>query len=130
MALLLVCAAGAQAAPVAPRTAVVGADDVAGLAVGSASAAPWLGLVSRHAATGSRAATSVLRSAGNPRLLIVSRALVARDAAHAKAFKQALGAAGRTAATASTPARSACRRARCARRSGPCGATAPSSASS
>ncbi|HEX5927676.1 MAG TPA: N,N-dimethylformamidase beta subunit family domain-containing protein [Baekduia sp.] len=98
MALLLVCAAGAHAAPVAPRTAVLGADDVAGLAVGSASAAPWLGLVSRHAATGSRAATSVLRSAGNPRLLIVSRALVARDAAHAKALKQALGAAGRTAA--------------------------------
>ena len=97
MALLLVCAAGAQAAPVAPRTAVLGADDVAGLAVGSASAAPWLGLVSRHAATGSRAATTVLRSGGNPRLLIVSRALVARDAAHAKAFKRALGAAGRTA---------------------------------
>ena len=98
MALLLVCAAGAQAAPVAPRTAVLGADDVAGLAVGSASAAPWLGLVGRHAASGSRAATTVLRSGGNPRLLIVSRALVARDAAHAKAFKRALGAAGRTAA--------------------------------
>ena len=64
MALLLVCAASAQAAPVAPRTAVLGADDVAGLAVGSASAAPWLGLVPRRAAAGARAATTVLRSSG------------------------------------------------------------------
>jgi N,N-dimethylformamidase beta subunit-like protein len=82
-ALALCCAGPAAAATVAPSTAVLGADDVAGLTVGPASAAPWVGLVSRRAATGSRAAATVLRSSGNPRLLIVSRALVAPDVAHA-----------------------------------------------
>jgi len=96
VALALLCAATAEAAPVAPGTAVLGADDVAGLAVGPASATPWLGLVSRHAAAGSRTSASVLRSSGQPRLLIVSRAVVAPDGAHAKALKQALGAVART----------------------------------
>ena len=40
----------------------------------------------------------MLRSPSSPKLLIVSRALVARDAAHASAFKRALGRVGKTAA--------------------------------
>jgi hypothetical protein len=96
VALVLVCATTAGAAPVSPTTAVLGADDVAGLAVGPVSTAPWLGLVSRHSASGSRASASVLRSSGTPRLLIVSRAAVAPDGEHAKALKRALAAVGRT----------------------------------
>jgi hypothetical protein len=94
----LSCAAPAGASTVAPTTAVLGAGDVAGLTQGTTSAAPWTRLASRHATAGARAATSVLRSPGNPKLLIVSRALVARDSAHASAFKRALGRAGRSAA--------------------------------
>jgi hypothetical protein len=98
--LALCCAGTASAAKVAPRTAVVGADDVAGLKLGSTSPAPWLGLVSGHATAGSHAAASVLRSSGGPKLLFVSRALVAPSAARAKAFKQALGAVSRKRADA------------------------------
>jgi hypothetical protein len=94
----LFCAAPAGASKVAPATAVLGAGDVAGLTQGTTSGAPWTRLASRHATAGARAATSVLRSPGNPKLLIVSRALVARDSAHASAFKRALGRAGRSAA--------------------------------
>jgi hypothetical protein len=94
----LCCAAPAGASTVAPTSAVLGAGDVAGLTQGTTSAAPWTRLASRHATAGARAATSVLRSPGNPKLLIVSRALVARDSAHASAFKRALGRAGRSAA--------------------------------
>jgi hypothetical protein len=94
----LSCAAPAGASTVAPTTAVLGAGDVAGLTEGTTSAAPWTRLASRHATAGARASTSVLRSPGNPKLLVVSRALVARDSAHASAFKRALGRAGRSAA--------------------------------
>ena len=94
----LSCAAPAGASPVAPTTAVLGAGDVAGLTLGPTSASPWTGLVSRRATAGARASASVLRSPGNPKLLIVSRALVARDSAHASSFKRALGRVGRTAA--------------------------------
>src|SRR5204863_2282076 len=94
----LSCAPAAGASTVAPATAVLGAGDVAGLTLGTTSAAPWTRLASRHATAGARAATSVLRSPGNPKLLIVSRALVARDSAGASAFTRALGRAGRTAA--------------------------------
>jgi hypothetical protein len=97
-ALVLCCAGSASAATVAPRTAVLGADDVAGLSVGSTSAAPWVGLAGGRTTAGSHASSSVLRSSGAPTLLIVSRALVARDSAHASAFKRALGAAGKAAA--------------------------------
>jgi N,N-dimethylformamidase beta subunit-like protein len=93
----LSCAAPAGASPVAPTTAVLGAGDVAGLTLETTSAAPWTRLVSRHATAGARASASVLRSPGNPKLLIVSRALVARDSAHASAFKRALGRVGKTA---------------------------------
>jgi hypothetical protein len=96
VALALACATTAQAAPVAPGAAVLGADDVAGVAVAPAAGAPWLGLVSKHAAAGSRASASVLRSSGTPRLLIVSRAVVAPNGARAKALKKALGAVGPT----------------------------------
>ena len=41
---------------------------------------------------GAHASTTVLRSGGSPKLLIVSHALVARDGAHASAAKRALGA--------------------------------------
>jgi hypothetical protein len=94
----LSCAAPAGASPVAPTAAVLGAGDVAGLTLGTTSALPWTGLVSRRARAGARASASVLRSPGSPKLLIVSRALVARDAAHASSFKRALGRVGRTAA--------------------------------
>jgi hypothetical protein len=94
----LFCAAPAGASSVAPRTAVLGADDVAGLTLATTSAAPWTRLVSRHATAGAHASASVLRSPGNPKLLIVSRALVARDSAHASAFKRSLGRVGKTAA--------------------------------
>ena len=77
-AVALVCAAPAGASPVAPNSAVLGAGDVAGLTLGSTSAAPWTRLASRHATAGARASSSVLRTPGNPNLLIVSRALVAR----------------------------------------------------
>ncbi len=77
---------------------MLGAGDVAGLTLGTTSAAPWTRLASRHATAGARASSSVLRSPGNPKLLIVSRALVARDSAHASAFKRALGRAGKSAA--------------------------------
>jgi hypothetical protein len=97
-ALVLCCAGSASAATVAPRTAVLGADDVAGLSVGSTSAAPWVGLAGGRTTAGSHASSSVLRSSGAAKLLIVSRALVARDSAHASAFKRALGAAGKAAA--------------------------------
>jgi hypothetical protein len=79
---------------------VLGADDAAGLTLGTTSAVPWTGLVSRHARAGGHAWASVLRSPGNPRILIVSRALVARDSAHASAFKRALGRVGKSAADA------------------------------
>ncbi len=94
----LSCAAPAGASRVAPTTAVLGDGDVAGLTLGTTSAAPWARLASRRATAGAHAATSVLRSPGSPKLLIVSRALVARDSAHASAFKRALGRAGRSAA--------------------------------
>ncbi|MGZ6674890.1 MAG: hypothetical protein ACXVFM_21340, partial [Solirubrobacteraceae bacterium] len=94
----LSCAPAAGASPVAPTTAVLGAGDVAGLTVGTTSAAPWTRLVSRHATAGARASATVLRSPGNPKLLVVSRALVARDSAHASACKRALGRVGKTAA--------------------------------
>jgi hypothetical protein len=94
----LTCAAPAGASTVAPATAVLGAGDVAGLTLATTSAAPWTRLASGHATAGARASSSVLRSPGNPKLLIVSRALVARDSAHASAFKRALGRAGRSAA--------------------------------
>jgi hypothetical protein len=100
VALALCCAGPASAARVAPRSAVVGATDVAGLKVSSTSAAPWLGLVSRKAVAGSHASASVLRSSGGPKLMIVSRTLVAPSAARAKAFEQALGAGSKTAANA------------------------------
>jgi hypothetical protein len=90
--LALCCAGTASAAKVAPRAAVVGAGDVAGLTVDQASASAWLHLVSRHAGSGARASTTVVKSAGSPRLLIVSHALVARDGVHASAAKRALGA--------------------------------------
>ena len=93
----LSCAPAAGASPVAPTTAVLGAGDVAGLTLATTSAAPWTRLVSRHATAGARASASVLRSPGNPKLLVVSRALVARDSAHASAFKRALGRVGKTA---------------------------------
>ncbi len=96
----LSCAPAAGASSVAPTTAVLGAGDVAGLTLATTSAAPWTRLVSRHATAGARASTSVLRSPGNPKLLVVSRALVARDSAHASAFKRALGRVGKTAADA------------------------------
>jgi hypothetical protein len=92
------CAAPAGASPVAPSSAVVGVGDVAGLTLASTSASPWTRLAGRHATAGGRASSSVLRSPGNPRLLIVSRALVARDSAHASAFRRALSRAGKTAA--------------------------------
>ena len=96
----LSCAPAAGASSVAPTTAVLGAGDVAGLTLATTSAAPWTRLVSRHATAGARASASVLRSPGNPKLLVVSRALVARDSAHASAFKRALGRVGKTAADA------------------------------
>src|SRR3954453_8350096 len=83
----LACAAPAGASTVAPTTAVLGAGDVAGLTQGTTSAAPWTRLASGHATAGASPATSVLRSRGNPKLLIVSRALVARDSARARTFK-------------------------------------------
>ena len=89
---MLCCAGPASAAPVASRSAVLGAGDVAGLTVGSAPASAWLQLVSRHAGSGARASTTVVKSAGSPKLLIVSHALVARDGVHASAAKRALGA--------------------------------------
>jgi hypothetical protein len=95
-ATLVLCCAGtastASAAKVAPRAAVVGHGDVAGLTVDQASASAWLHLVSRHAGSGARASTTVVKSAGSPKLLIVSHALVARDGVHASAAKRALGA--------------------------------------
>ena len=91
-ALVLCCAGPASAAPVASRSAVLGAGDVAGLIVGSAPASAWLHLVGRHAGPGARASTSVVKSSGSPKLLIVSHALVARDGVHASAAKRALGA--------------------------------------
>ena len=94
----LLCAAPAGASPVAPTSAVLGAGDVAGLTLASTSASPWTRLASRHATAGARASSSVLTSPGNPKLLIVSRALVARDSAHASAFKRALSRAGKSAA--------------------------------
>jgi len=97
-ALVLCCAGPAGAAKVAPRTAVLGADDVAGLTVRSTSAAPWMELVGGRATAGSHASASVLRSSGSPRLLIVSRALVAPSGARASALKRAFGAVTKTAA--------------------------------
>src|SRR5204863_5749362 len=98
VALALCCAGPASAAKVAPRAAIVGASDVAGLKASSTSAAPWLGLVSRHAAAGSHASASILRSSGKPNLLILSRALVAPTGARASAFKRALSRVGKAAA--------------------------------
>ena len=77
---------------------MLGAADVAGLTLGTTSAAPWTRLASRHATAGARASSSVLRSPGNPKLRIVSRARLARDSAHASAFERALGRAGKSAA--------------------------------
>jgi hypothetical protein len=96
-ALVLCCAGSASAATVAPRTAVLGADDVAGLSVGSTSAGPWVALAGGRTTAGSHASSSVLRSSGARKLLIVSRALVAPNPARASAFKRALGAAGKAA---------------------------------
>jgi hypothetical protein len=90
-ALALSCAGAASAATVAPRSAVVGAGDVAGLSVDQASPTAWVHLVGRHAGSGARASATVVRSTGSPKLLIVSRALVARDGVHASAAKRALG---------------------------------------
>ncbi|HSS56923.1 MAG TPA: hypothetical protein VLK59_02865, partial [Solirubrobacteraceae bacterium] len=91
-ALVLCCAGPASAAPVASRSAVLGAGDVAGLTVGSAPASAWLNLVGSHAGSGGHASTTVVKSGGSPTLLIVSHALVARDGVHASAAKRALGA--------------------------------------
>jgi hypothetical protein len=91
-ALGLCCAGGASAAKVAPSAAVVGDGDVAGPTVDSASASAWLHLVSRHAGSGTRASTTVLRTAGSPKVLVVSHALVTRDGVHASAVKRALAA--------------------------------------
>jgi hypothetical protein len=90
-ATLALCWAGtASAATVAPGSAVVGAGDVAGLTVEQGSPAAWLQLVGRHAGSGAHASATVVRSAGSPKVLIVSRALVARDGVHASAAKRAL----------------------------------------
>jgi hypothetical protein len=90
--LALCCAGTASAAKVAPSAAVIGDGDVSGPTVDSASASAWLHLVSRHAGSGARASTTVLRTAGSPKVLVVSHALVTRDGIHASAVKRALGA--------------------------------------
>jgi hypothetical protein len=90
-ATLALCWAGTtSAATVAPRSAVVGAGDVAGLTVEQVSATAWLQPVGRDAGSGAHASATVVRSAGSPKVLIVSRALVARDGVHASAAKRAL----------------------------------------
>ena len=90
MALGLVDADGANAATVSAGAAVVGSGDVVGPSSHPISTRSWLKLLPASSVRGSHAAARVLTSTGPPKVSIVSRALVAPNAARAKRLQRAL----------------------------------------
>jgi hypothetical protein len=89
-ALGLVDTDGANAATVSAGAALVGSDDVVGPSSHPISTKSWLKLLPASSVRGSHVAARVLTSTGPPKVSIVSRALVAPNAARATRLQRAL----------------------------------------